>query len=391
MKLKPQVKVAAKLGDIDRRAFESVAQATTNPFVSYDFLLALEASGCVSPQTGWTPRHLTVEDERGDLAGFMPLYLKTHSQGEYVFDHSWAEAYQRAGGRYYPKLQCASPFSPVTGPRFLVRPDIEAGAGVGALLGGAATLTDRLGASSLHITFLTEAEWRLCGDAGLLLRQDQQFHWNNRGYADFDAFLGDLSSNRRKNIRRERRDASKGLTIERLSGSDLQERHWDAFYEFYTDTGRRKWGRPYLNRRFFSLIGQSMADQIVLVMAKRGESYIAGALNFIGDDCLFGRNWGALEQVPFLHFELCYYQAIEEAIKRGLARVEAGAQGEHKLARGYLPSLVYSAHFIADPALRQPVERYLEQERRAVRQEMEYLEDAYSPFRQSGEAGAQKG
>jgi hypothetical protein len=248
-------------------------------------------------------------------------------------------------------------------------------------LGGALTLTEKIGASSLHITFLSEPEWERCGAAGMLQRQDQQFHWNNQGYATFEDFLAALSSNRRKTIRRERRDAQAGLEIVALTGPELTEEHWDAFYGFYMDTGGRKWGRPYLNREFFSLMGERMADQVLLIMAKRDGRWIAGALNLMGTDCLFGRNWGCVEDVPFLHFELCYYRAIEEAIVRGLKRVEAGAQGEHKLARGYLPSPVYSAHYIADPALREPVARYLDRERDAVQREMDYLAAEYSPFR----------
>ena len=385
MALKNSVTLHGAVSEIGRARYDALAANPlhqANPFVSFDFLDALEKSGCVGPGTGWTPRHITLEDAAGRLAGFMPLYMKTHSQGEYVFDHSWAEAYHRAGGRYYPKLQCAAPFTPATGPRLMLA-EGEGDEARETLLAGALTACGKLGASGLHITFPTEAEWKFLGERGLLQRQDQQFHWHNRGYKTFDEFLADLSSNRRKTIRRERRDAQAELVIERLSGADLTEAHWDAFFEFYMDTGARKWGRPYLNRLFFSLIGQSMADRIVLVMAKRNGRYIAGALNLLGADCLFGRNWGAVEEVPFLHFELCYYQAIEDAITRGLARVEAGAQGEHKIARGYLPAPVYSAHYIADPGLREPVARYLDQEREAVRREMDYLSEEYSPFRQS--------
>jgi len=382
--IKPEIHVHSSIADIGRDAWEACAAApdyAANPFVSYDFLHALEESGCVTPHTGWRPQHLSVRDDKGRTAGVMPLYLKSHSQGEYVFDHSWADAYMRAGGRYYPKLQCASPFSPVTGPRLITRADTDRDAAEQALLGGALTLTDKIKASSLHFTFLTEAEWKRCGDYGLLQRQDQQYHWHNQSYATFEDFLAALSSNRRKNIRRERRDAQAGLEIVALSGADLTEEHWDAFYAFYMDTGGRKWGRPYLNREFFSLMGEWMAERVLLIMARRDGRWIAGALNLMGDDCLYGRNWGCLEDVPFLHFELCYYRAIEEAIIRGLARVEAGAQGEHKIARGYLPSPVYSAHFISDPALRDPVARYLDREREAVQREMDYLEAEYSPFK----------
>ena len=335
-------------------------------------------------RTGWKPQHLSVSDAAGQVVGVMPLYLKSHSQGEYVFDHSWADAYMRAGGQYYPKLQCAAPFTPATGPRLITAPGEGRAAVEHALLQGAVALTDQLGASSLHITFLTEGEWTRAGEAGLLQRRDQQYHWHNRGYADFEGFLAQLSSNRRKNIRRERRDAQAGLEIVAVTGKDLTEDHWDAFFAFYMDTGGRKWGRPYLNRLFFSLLGERMADRVMLIMARRDGRWIAGALNLLGDDCLFGRNWGCLEEVPFLHFEVCYYRAIEEAIRLGLARVEAGAQGEHKIARGYLPASVFSAHYIADSALREPVARYLDRERDAVEREMDYLAEEYSPFRQDG-------
>ncbi|MNE21515.1 hypothetical protein D3C80_1146820 [compost metagenome] len=344
----------------------------------------------------------------------MPLYLKGHSQGEYVFDHSWADAYQRAGGRYYPKLLGAVPFTPATGPRFLVRPSVtpedaqrlsgaaqdidipndDASGGPGsalrssrddairsALLQGALTLVERLGVSSLHVNFPTEPEWRAMTEAGLLPRRDIQFIWRNDGYGGFDDFLAALSSNRRKTIRRERREAQADLDIRVLTGGDITEAHWDAFFAFYMDTGDRKWGRPYLTRDFFARVGASMADRIALVMAFRDETPIAGALNFIGRDALYGRQWGALEEVPFLHFELCYYQAIDFAIARGLSRVEAGAQGEHKIARGYLPSPVYSAHWIADPALRDPVARYLDNERPAVEAEMDAMTADLSPYR----------
>ena len=383
--LKPAVRVHTAIADIGRAAWDACNGASGyghNPFTSYDFLSALEDSGCVSVRSGWAPQHLSVEDDDGRIAGVMPLYLKSHSQGEYVFDHSWADAYERAGGRYYPKLQCAAPFSPVTGPRLIVRDGVTRADASRSLIAGALTLCDRIGASSVHVTFPLEEEWRLMGREGLLMREDQQFHWTNAGYATFEDFLAALSSGRRKTIRRERREAQAGLEIHALSGADLTEDHWNAFYAFYMDTGGRKYGRPYLNRRFFSLMNERMADRILLIMAKKEGRWIAGALNLMGDDTLYGRNWGALEEVPFLHFELCYYQAIEQAILRGLKRVEAGAQGSHKLARGYLPTPVYSAHWIADKALREPVRRYLEQERPAVEQEMAYLAAEFSPFRE---------
>ncbi len=377
-----------RIAEIGREAWDACAgnpAYLNNPFVLYDFLDVVEESGCAVERTGWGPQHLSVEDGQGRIAAVMPLYLKSHSQGEYVFDHSWADAYQRAGGRYYPKLLSAAPFTPATGPRLLVRPDVDAEAAREILVGGAVQLCGRYEASSLHVNFPLEDEWRWMGGQGLALRQGQQYHWVNRGYATFDDFLGELSSGRRKTIRRERREAQEGLEIAALTAAEITEAHWDAFYRFYMDTGSRKWGRPYLNRQFFSLLSERMGERVLLIMARRGGRWIAGALNLIGDDCLYGRNWGAVEHVPFLHFELCYYQAIEWAIGRGLARVEAGAQGEHKIARGYLPRPVYSAHFIADPALRRPVEDYLARERAAVEHEIEWMAEEYSPFRQGGD------
>jgi predicted N-acyltransferase len=374
----------AEIGRADWNACAAAADYADNPFVSFDFLDCLEASECAVERTGWGPSHLLLRDDAGAAAAVMPLYLKSHSRGEYVFDHAWAEAYQRAGGAYYPKLQGCAPFSPVTGPRLLVRPGVDREEAQTRLLGGALALCERAGASGVHITFPTEEEWRLMGREGLLLRQDQQYHWFNRGYGDFDDFLAALSSGRRKTIRRERRDALAQVEVTALTGADLKEEHWDAFFGFYMDTGARKWGRPYLNRTFFSMISERMADKILLLLARRNGRWIAGALNLLGADCLYGRHWGCVEDVPFLHFELCYYQAIEHAIRLGLQRVEAGAQGPHKIARGYLPTPVYSAHYIADPALRGPVARYLEQEREAVRQEMDWLAEEYSPFKDEG-------
>ncbi len=378
------LQVHDRVADIGREAWDTCASPTGDPFVSFDFLDACEASGSAVPQQGWAGRHLSLRDETGRVLGAMPLWLKGHSQGEYVFDHSWADAYQRAGGRYYPKLLSAVPFTPVTGPRFLAHPDADAATVRQALLQGAIALTERLGVSSLHVNFPTREDWDAMGEAGLLQRQDMQYVWRNDGYATFDDFLSALSANRRKTIRRERREAQAGLDIRILTGADITEAHWDAFFAFYMDTGERKWGRPYLTRDFFSRIGATMADRIALVMAFRDGAAIAGALNLIGRDALYGRQWGALEEVPFLHFELCYYQAIAFAIARGLQRVEAGAQGEHKIARGYLPSPVWSAHFIADPALREPVARYLEGERPAVAAEIEAMTADLSPFRKPG-------
>ncbi len=366
---------------VGREAWDACAAPTGDPFVSFDFLHACEASGSATARQGWGPRHLTLMGPDDAVLGCMPLYLKGHSQGEYVFDHSWADAYQRAGGRYYPKLLGAVPFTPATGPRFLHAPDTDEDTVRAALIQGALTLTERLSVSSLHVNFPTRAEWSAMGEAGMLRRQDMQFIWRNDGYQTFDDFLAALSSNRRKTIRRERREAQADLDIRVLTGADLTEAHWDAFFDFYQDTGARKWGRPYLTRAFFAMIGQTMADRIALVMAFRGDAPIAGALNFIGRDALYGRQWGALEEVPFLHFELCYYQAIDFAIARGLSRVEAGAQGEHKIARGYLPSPVYSAHYIADTALRAPVARYLDQERSGVEAEIAAMTEELSPYR----------
>ena len=377
-----QISVHDGIADIGREAWDACARPTGDPFVSYDFLHACEASGSAAPRQGWAPRHLALRDADNAVLGVMPLYLKGNSQGEYVFDHSWADAYERAGGRYYPKLLGAVPFTPATGPRFLNHGDADAATVRQALLQGVLTLVERLGVSSLHVNFPTQAEWTAMTEAGLLARQDIQFIWRNDGYRTFDDFLSALSSSRRKSIRRERRDAQAGLDIRILTGAEITPAHWDAFFAFYMDTGSRKWGRPYLTRDFFTRVGQTMADRIALVMAFRDETPIAGALNFIGRDALYGRQWGTLEDVPFLHFELCYYQAIDFAISRGLSRVEAGAQGEHKIARGYLPSPVYSAHFIADPALRDPVARYLEGEGPAVEEQRAEMTAELSPFRQ---------
>jgi predicted N-acyltransferase len=352
-----------------------------NPFICHDFLLSLEASFSVGGQTGWQPRHLLLEDAGGALVGAAPCYVKTHSRGEYVFDHGWADAFERAGGAYYPKLQVAVPFTPVTGPRLLVRPGPLANAVRGGLADALGEITTSSDLSSAHVTFLTEPEWRLLGQRGFLQRTDQQFHWENAGYASFEDFLRRLSSRRRKTIRRERKEAlAPGIEVRWLTGSDLTEAVWDAFFAFYMETGSRKWGRPYLTRDFFSIVGQKMRDRILLVMARRAGRWIAGAINFLGTDTIYGRNWGAVEHHPFLHFELCYYQAIDYAIAHKLKWVEAGAQGEHKLARGYLPKTTYSAHFIANPALRRAIAEYLARERAYVRAAGEELAAA-APFR----------
>jgi predicted N-acyltransferase len=351
-----------------------------NPFISYEFLSSLEQSRSIDGRTGWQSNHLLVE-AAGELLGVAPCYLKSHSRGEYVFDHGWAEAFERAGGAYYPKLQVAVPFTPVTGPRFLVRPGSLAKTVHTALVQGLVEVTNGNRLSSAHATFLTEAEWRDLGSRGFLQRTDQQFHWRNEGYGRFEDFLAALSSRKRKTVRRERKEAlAPGIDIQWLTGSDLTESVWDAFFAFYMDTGSRKWGSPYLTRAFFSLIGQSMADRIVLVMAKRNGRWIAGAINFLGADTIYGRNWGAIEHHPFLHFEVCYYQAIEYAITNKLKVVEAGAQGEHKLARGYLPVTTYSAHYIANPGLRRAIGDYLRRERAYVEAAGEELAAA-APFR----------
>ena len=354
-----------------------------NPFISHDFLLALEASFSVGSRTGWQPRHLLAESANGTLLGAAPCYVKSHSRGEYVFDHGWAEAFERAGGDYYPKLQVAVPFTPVTGPRLLARPGPLAQAVRGALADALVEITTASELSSAHVTFLTEPEWRALGERGFLQRNDQQFHWMNAGYASFDDFLGHLASRKRKTIRREHKEAlAPGIEVSWLTGSDLTEAVWDAFFAFYMDTGSRKWGRPYLTRAFFDQIGATLADRVLLVMARRAGRYIAGAINFIGDDALYGRNWGAIEHRPFLHFEVCYYQAIDFALHRGLRRIEAGAQGEHKLARGYRPALTYSAHEFADARLSKAIADYLGHERVAVDRTIAYYE-GHAPFRRS--------
>lgn len=386
-----RIRVVDTLQEIDAAAWNAAAQAAAraqnadddNPFVRHEFLLALEQSGSASARSGWTPCHLIAENDQGAFLGGVACWLKSHSQGEYVFDHGWAEAYARAGGEYYPKLQVSAPFTPATGPRLLAG-DVQVRA---ALRQGLRALRGEADASSIHATFLPEEEAQEWARDGFLHRTDQQFHFINEGYADFDAFLAALSSSKRKTIRRERRDALvNGITIETLTGSAMSEAHWDAFFEFYMDTGSRKWGRPYLNRRFFSLIGASMADRIALVMAKRDGRYIAGAINFIGARTLYGRNWGAIEQHPFLHFEVCYYQAIDFALSRGLSVVEAGAQGEHKLLRGYRPVTTHSVHDLADPALKRAVEDYLKRERAYVAALHDEYEE-HMPFRKDATNG----
>ena len=376
------IKAVGDIGKIDAAEWDACA-GSGNPFLSHAFLKALEDSGSVCAETGWVPYHVIVEDEDG-LRGAAPLYVKSHSMGEYMFDYGWADAFERAGGQYYPKLQLAVPFTPVTGPRLLARPGPDQEMNRGLVLAGCVEVARQLEVSSLHITFLTESEWQQCDDSGLLRRTGEQFHWLNNGYATFEEFLGDLTSRKRKQIRRERREIHENpdLDVQVLTGDALSEDHWDAFFGFYVDTGSRKWGRPYLNRLFFSLIGETLADRIALVMVSRGGRYIAGALNFIGDDALYGRNWGSAEDHRFLHFEACYYQAIQFAIERGLDRVEAGAQGPHKLARGYLPVHTYSAHWIRESHFRDAIERYLVHERKQIDEDISHLGE-HSPFRHS--------
>ncbi|WP_411974416.1 GNAT family N-acetyltransferase [Sulfitobacter faviae] len=352
-----------------------------DPFTTYRFLSALERSGSVGPGTGWQPQYL-VAQIAGQVIAVAPMYAKSHSQGEYIFDHNWAHAYERAGGRYYPKLQIAVPHTPATGRRFLLRPGFEE-AGTAALVQGAVQLTDNNALSSLHVTFCTEGEVARAEELGLMSRKSQQFHWHNRDYADFDGFLASLSSRKRKNIRKERAQAQDfGGTIHTFAGDQIEPEHWDAFWQFYQDTGARKWGSPYLTRDFFDHAQENLRDDIALVLAERDGHWVAGALNFIGRETLFGRYWGCTEHHPFLHFELCYYRAMDFAIAHHLARVEAGAQGEHKLARGYLPSPTWSLHWMRDPGFAAAVGEYLQAERDAVDEEISVLTD-YGPFKKT--------
>jgi predicted N-acyltransferase len=379
------VRIRGRAADIGAAAWDACANPTgrpdPHPFTRHAFFAALEETRSAIPDTGWQAVHLAAERD-GHIAGVMPLYAKSHSLGEYVFDHAWADALERAGGSYYPKLQACVPFTPVTGPRLLIAAGTETVTTRAALLEAGIGVVEQLDCSSLHLTFPTEEEWRAAETQGYLLRTDRQFHWENRGYASFDEFLGDLSSAKRKTLRKERAAvAAEGITFDWLSGADITEAHWDTFFAFYMDTGGRKWGRPYLTREFFSHIGQSMAEQVLLIFAKRAGHYIGGALNLFGEGTLFGRNWGCTEYVPFLHFEACYYQAIDFAIAKGLLKVEAGAQGEHKLLRGYGPVTTYSAHYIAHEGLRRAVARYLEAERDAIAAEIDDLAKA-APFKQ---------
>lgn len=375
------ISVVGDLASVDRASWDTLANppdAPYDPFVSWNFLQALEESGCASAEQGWRPAHLIARDPRGALVGSMPLYAKDHSYGEYVFDHAWADALHRAGGRYYPKLQCAVPFTPVPGRRIFARePAVEH-----ALAQGALGLAQRADASSVHVTFASEEQAARLKALGYLTRIGLQYHWFNRGYATFADFLADLSSQKRKTIRRERERACEGATVRRLRGAEITQADWDVFFRCYMDTGSRKWGSPYLNREFFTLIAKRMADQCVLFIADVNGRPVASALNLIGGEALYGRYWGRVVDIPFLHFELCYYQAIELAIELGLPRVEAGAQGDHKLARGYVATPTYSAHWIGHPGLRDAIAHYLRSETPAVIEEVEALAEA-TPFKKS--------
>ena len=381
MSEKLQFSIAKSLSAVPRADWNALANPPGqpyHPFTDWDFLEALESSGCATPRTGWAPHHLLAYD--GDkLVGAAPMYLKSHSSGEYIFDHAWANAFERAGGQYYPKLLCAIPFTPATGPRLLTAgdKDIER-----ALLNAMASVAEHSHLSTANLNFLTEEQAAFCEAEGMLIRHDQQFHFENPGYSSFDDFLAALSSDKRKNLRKERKKAQEGVEILSLSGADLTTEHWDFFFRCYQDTGSRKWGSPYLNRKFFTLIHERMADKVLLVIARclEQDRYIASALNFIGGDALYGRYWGCTEDRKFLHFELCYYQAIDAALARGLKRVEAGAQGEHKLARGYAPVRTTSAHYVVDPGFRRALEDYLRRERNAIAQQIEVLGE-YTPFR----------
>jgi predicted N-acyltransferase len=372
----------AKIAEIDAADWDACA-GEGNPFVSHAFLSTMEDSGSANARTGWLPQHAVLRTEDQQVVAIAPMYAKSHSYGEYVFDHGWANALERAGKPYYPKLQAAVPFSPVPGPRLLRRP--ANGVPVATMANALEQACDSLGVSSVHVAFCTEAEWNGLGEAGWLRRIGMQFHWENEGYTSFDDFLGALSSRKRKVLRRERRDANAaGLTFHALSGADITERHWDAFYRFYQSTVDRKWGSAYLTRSFFSLLGERLGHRVVLMYAENAGKPVAGALNLAGDEALYGRNWGCRGDWPFLHFELCYYRAIDWAIEHGLKRVEAGAQGRHKIQRGYLPKPTYSAHWIAHTGLRRAVENFLVAERMGIQQEMDALA-AESPFRKDGD------
>ncbi len=366
------------IADIAASDWDACA-GTSNPFVSHAFLAAMEDSGSASAATGWLPHHITFANSDGRIEAAVPMYLKSHSYGEYVFDHGWAEAFQRAGGNYYPKLQIGVPFSPVPGPRILRHPQGQIS--LNDIGGALQDVTMKMNMSSSHMTFCNEDEWKAFGQGGWLQRLGIQFHWYNHGYKSFDDFLSALTSSHRKSIRRERRDANAaGLVFKILRGDDIKQYNWDAFYQFYQNTVDRKWGSAYLTREFFAQLSQRLGDKVVVMMAFDGDIAVGGALNLIGDDTLYGRNWGCIGEWPFLHFELCYYRALDFAIEHGLKRVEAGAQGEHKLQRGYLPQLTYSTHFIAHQGFAKAVSHFLDEERKAIEQTMQSYRE-YSPFR----------
>lgn len=371
------------LADVSPEEWNAIANPTGlryDPFLSWEFLESLESSGAATPDTGWIPQHILLRDPAGHLRAAMPFYVKTHSRGEFVFDYSWADAFERAGGAYYPKVLTAVPFTPVTGRRRLVPPGPDAAKLSALLLSTAVQFAEKNNLSSLHLNFIEPTEADALTRTGLLIRTDQQFHWGNQAYAHFDDFLAALSSQKRKNLRKERRKAQEGLTFEHLRGDQITEDHLDAFYQFYMDTGARKWGSPYLTRLTFSLLRERMADDLLFILAMEDGAPIAGAMNLIGSDTLYGRYWGCIDPRPMLHFETCYYQAIDFAIANGLKFVEAGAQGGHKLARGYSPVTTYSAHWIAHPGFREAVANYLTREREAVQADQEYLQQR-TPFR----------
>jgi predicted N-acyltransferase len=377
------VKVLNSINQVPAAEWDACA-GNANPFVRHAFLNALEESGSVRAETGWLPQHLVVNDETGRVAACMPMYLKNHSYGEYIFDWGWADAYERAGGKYYPKLQSAVPFTPATGPRLLLREDAP-DRYHDVLIAGMIQLARQHDVSSVHVTFPLESQWQRLGDAGFLKRTSKQFHWENKGYKTFDDFLGQLNSRKRKAIKKERREVeNSGITLKRLTGDEITEDHWDSFYHYYLNTIDHKWGRAYLTREFFSILGESMSDMAMLVVAEQDGARIAGALNLVGDNTIFGRNWGCSVEVKFLHFEACYYQAIDFAIENGLRWVEAGAQGPHKIQRGYLPREVFSAHWIEDENFRGAVADFVKHEARDLDYEIQGLM-GYSPYRQTGE------
>jgi predicted N-acyltransferase len=378
------VRIVEDLATVSATAWDACA-GPDNPFVSHTFLQALEESGSATRETGWLPQHVIIEDGSKRILAAAPMYLKSHSYGEYIFDHGWASGYERAGGRYYPKLLAAVPFTPATGPRLLIHPAAEPEI-ADTLVAAMVEVAKARKVSSLHVNFPRKSEWQKLGEAGFLQRLGRQFHWENDGYKSFDDFLEALNSRKRKQIRRERRDSlDGGIEIETLTGDTLKPEHWDVFYRFYMSTSDRKWGSAYLTREFFDLLHRRMAEKVVLIMARKGGRWIGGALNLLGSDTLFGRNWGCNGDYPFLHFEVCYYRAIDFAIGHGLKRVEAGAQGQHKIQRGYLPSPTYSAHWIRDPGFARAVADFCAREQRAIESEMEELEEGLSPFKREAD------